>query len=271
MQSSLPNSGEYFKKGGRARGGGEGGRAERCRMFETRSLRRQRIVVAALTLFVWALSNAAVRADTLPLTLTVWSVKGAPKVTCTGKAWVELGPGVLDRNAIITLLSQTNQPAQDEKLLACDDGSGHDAPITGAISQVRLAHPGQTVLRGPMRVIVLQPHVKKGMAAAVILAVRKDAGDVALMAKNGKGVLRLDHKTGIDIYPASYVVIKVIETNVYQIDEGPAPELKPCSVFYFQNNPTALPKVVRSSLDCVSLIERANSDALFAGKVPNKI
>ena len=54
-----------------------------------------------------------------------------------------------------------------------------------------------------MRVIVLQPHVKKGMAAAVILAVRKDAGDLALMAKNGRGVLRLDHKTGIDIYPAS--------------------------------------------------------------------
>ena len=71
-----------------------------------------------------------------------------------------------------------------------------------------------------MRVIVLQPHVKKGMAPAVILAVRKDAGDLALMAKNGQGVLRLDHKTGIDIYLASYAVVKVIETSVYQIDEG---------------------------------------------------
>ncbi len=165
-------------------------------MFETRFWRRRQIVATALTLSVWAFSSAAVRADPLPLTLKLWTVKGEPKITCTGKAWVELGPGMLERTAIITLLSTPNHPAQDEKLLACDDGSGHDAPITGAISQVRLAHPGQSVLQGPMRVIVLQPHVKKGMASAVILAVRKDAGDLALMAKNGQGVLRLDHKTG---------------------------------------------------------------------------
>ncbi len=240
-------------------------------MFETRFFHRERIVVTALTLLAWVFSSASVRADTLPLTLTLWTVKGTPAVTCTGKAWVELGPGVLDRSAIITLLSGPNQPSQDEKLLACDDGSGHDAPISGAISQVRVAHPGQTVLQGPMRVIVLQPHVKKGMASAVILAVRKLAGDVALMAKNGQGVLRLDHKTGIDIYPASYAVVKVIETSVFQIDEGPPQMLKPCSVFYFKNDPTARPKVVRSSLDCVSLIERADSSKLFSGKVPDKI
>jgi len=240
-------------------------------MFETRFSRRRQIVATALTLSVWAFSGAAVRADPLPLTLKLWSVKGEPKITCTGKAWVELGPGMLERTAIITLLSTPNHPAQDEKLLACDDGSGHDAAITGAISQVRLAHPGQSILQGPMRVIVLQPHVKKGMSSAVILAVRKDAGDLALMAKNGQGVLRLDHKTGIDIYPASYAVVKVIETNVYQIDEGPPPLLQPCSVFYFRNDPTTQPKVVRSSLDCVSLIQQADSSALFAGKVPDKI
>lgn len=240
-------------------------------MFETCFLQRQRVVATALTLLAWGSSGASVRAETLPLTLTLWTVKAAPTVTCTGKAWVELGPGVLDRSAIIALLSGANQPAQDEKLLACDDGSGHDAPISGAISQVRVAHPGQTVLQGPMRVIVLKPHVKKGMASAVILAVRKLAGDVALMAKNGQGVLRLDHKTGIDIYPASYVVLKVMETNVFQIDEGPPQMLKPCSVFYFKNDPTARPKIVRSSLDCVSLIERADSSKLFSGKVPDKI
>ena len=240
-------------------------------MFETRFLHRQRIVATALTLLAWTSSSASVRAGTLPLTLTLWTIKGKPAVTCTGKAWVELGPGVLDRTAIITLLSGPNQPSQDEKLLACDDGSGHDAPISGAISQVRVAHLGQTVSQGPMRVIVLQPHVKKGRTAAVILAVRKLAGDVALMAKNGQGVLRLDHKTGIDIYPASYAVVKVIETNVFQIDEGPPQMLKPCSVFYFKNDPTAPAKVVRSSLDCVSLIERADSDELFSGKVPDKI
>jgi hypothetical protein len=271
MRNSLPKVADFKKTAARPEVEAGAGAPNAGGMFEPHFSRRRRIVATALTLVVWALFSAGVRADTLSLTLKLWTVKGEPKITCTGKAWVELGPGMLDRTAIITLLATPNHPAQDEKLLACDDGSGHDAPITGAVSQVRFAHPGQSVLQGPMRVIVLQPHVKKGMASAVILAVRKDAGDLALMAKNGQGVLRLDHKTGIDIYPASYAVVKVIETTVYQIDEGPPPLLQPCSVFYFRNDPTSRPKVVRSNLDCVSLIERANSSALFAGKVPGKI
>jgi hypothetical protein len=241
-------------------------------MSKTRiSQRGLRTVAVLVSLAACALPRTVVLADSLPLTLTLWTVKGAPSVTCTGKAWVELGPGTLERNAIVALLSRPGEPDQDQKLLACDDGYGHDAPITGAISQVQLVRPGLTVLQGPMRVIVLRPHARKGMTAAVILAVSKLAGDVALMAKNGQGVLRLDHKTGIDIYPASYAVIKVIETSVYQVDQGPPAMLKPCKIFYFRNDPTAQPKVVRSSWDCVSVIERSNSAALFAGKVPGKI
>lgn len=210
-------------------------------------------------------------ADTLPLTLKLWTIKGAPTITCTGKSWVDVEPGLLNREAVIALLSTANPSAQDERLLACDDGSGRDAPITGAMSQVQVARAGQTVLRGPVRIIMLKPHAKHAKNAGVVLAVSKLAGDVALTGKNGQGTLRLDHKVGIDIYPASYTIVKVIETSDYQIDNGPAPLLQPCSVFYYHDDPMLRPKVIKSKFDCVTLIENSTSAELFSGKLPGKI
>jgi len=223
------------------------------------------------TLLLSLLCSAVASAATLPLTLKLWTIKGLPEITCTGKTWVELGPGPLNRNAVIALLDTPNQGAENQKLLACDDGSGHDAPITGAMSQVQLVRAGQTVLQGPMRVIILKPHVKPGHSSAVVLAVSKLAGDLALEAKDGKGLLRLDHTRGISIYPASYKIAKVTEITVYQVDTGPPPILQPCTLFYYRDDPTSRPKVVKSKMDCVSLIERADAAALFAGKVPQKI
>jgi hypothetical protein len=217
-----------------------------------------------------SLTSAAV-ADSLPLTLKLWSLQDAQSITCNGKSWVEVTPGKLQRTAVIVSPSKPNLISHDERVLACDDGSGKDAPITGAIAQTRVVHVGQTVLQGTLRVIALRTQSKPGTISTIVFAVNTIAGDMALMSQSGKGMIRLDHASGIRVYPPSYEVDRVMESTIYEVQEAPPKLLAPCAISYFADDPEVPPKVVRSRLDCGSLVQQTDSNAIFSGDIPGKL
>ena len=84
-------------------------------------------------------------------------------------------------------------------------------------------------------------------------------------------MIRLDHENGIYVYPPSYELDRIMENTIYEVEEGPPKLLAPCPISYFADDSSAPPKVIRSSLDCVSLLQQADSTAIFSGNVPGKI
>jgi len=221
-------------------------------------------VTLLMTIFT---ANTGVAANSLPLTLKLWSLNDVKTVTCSGKAWVEIAPGKLQRDAIIALLDEGDSKTPGERLLACDDGAGNGAPITGSTAQVKLVHAGDTILQGTLRIIALDTPAKPGSISAIVFAVNTLAGDMALMSKSGKGMIRLDHATGIYVYPPSYKLKQVAENVIYEVEEAQPKPQAPCTISYLSDDPNASPKVIRSPLDCVTLLEQGNSDAIFAGDV----
>ena len=96
-------------------------------------------------------------------------------------------------------------------------------------------------------------------------------GDLALMSKSGKGLIRLDHKLGIEVYPPSYQLDRVFENTIYQVQAAAATPHGPCSISYFADDVNAAPKVIKSSLDCASLIQQVDSNEIFSENIPDKL
>lgn len=208
----------------------------------------------------------------LPLALPVWSPlsHGATTVTCTGKSWVELSPGTLQREAIIVTVDPGGPPLSipaRENLLACDDGTGKDAPTTGDVSKVARVHAGQTIDEGTLRIITLSAPSNPNQLNSVIFAVNTIAGDDALVSRSGKGIIRVDYAHGIMVYPPSYALKAVIDRTIYEVHREPAKPVAPCPVSYEPDDAGAEPKVVTSPLDCATIVQKISSDDIFAGRL----
>jgi hypothetical protein len=228
------------------------------------------LLIRIVILAAWCGVSIAAVADSLPLTLKLWSVKEPQAITCTGKSWVAVAPEKLQREAVIVVLSGPNPLSNEQRLLACDDGSGNSAPVTGAVSHATVVHPGQTVLRGVLRVIALRAPSEPGKMSSIVFAVNTIAGDLALISRTGKGLIRVDHELGITVYPPSYELERVLESTIYAMQE-PSKPAQPCTITYFADNPDAAPaKVIHSKLDCSTLMQRVDSNAIFSGDIPQQ-
>jgi hypothetical protein len=182
--------------------------------------------------------------------------------------WVELAPGPLKRAAIIVSLRKPLPQRPEEKLLACDNGSGLDAPVTGSLNSVRAVSAGQIVEQGVLRVIALNSPSKPGTISTVVFAINTVAGDVALMSKSGKGMIRLDHAQGIFVYPPSYQLVRVMESTIYEVQRADSGMHLPCTLSYYGDDTNSAPRVIRSSLDCQTIIQQVDSNAIFSSDIP---
>ncbi|MGZ3550187.1 MAG: hypothetical protein ACXWNZ_18080 [Vulcanimicrobiaceae bacterium] len=228
------------------------------------------MVITMLVLAALCCVRIAAVADSLPLTLKLWSTKDAQTITCSGKSWVEVPPGTLQREAVIAVLPGPNPLSNEQKVLACNDGLGNSAPIIGAVSQTTVAHPGQTVLQGVLRVIVLRAPSDAGTTSSIMFAVNTAAGDSAVMSRSGKGLIRVDHQLGIAVYPPSYQLGRVLESTIYTVQGAQKPS-QPCTLTYVADNLDAAPKkVIHSQLDCATLMQQVDSNAIFAGEIPQQ-
>jgi hypothetical protein len=209
-------------------------------------------------------------AESLPLTLKIWSVNEAHAITCTGKSWIEVPAGAVRRQTVLAAIPGAKPLSVDQKLLACDNGTGADATITGDVSQVRMLHAGQTVVQGNLRILVLRYPAPQNTLSSIIFAVDSALGDDAFLSKSGKGLIRLDHENGIAVYPPSYQLQRVVESSLYVVPDPPKPPT-PCTITYLADDPGATPKkVIRSHLDCATLIHQTPTDNIFAGDIPQQ-
>jgi hypothetical protein len=175
----------------------------------------------------------------------------------------------MQRETLLAVLPGPDPLSNEQKLLACDDGTGKDAPVTGAVSEVRRFHPGQSVIEGTLRVIVLAYPAPPNTLSSIIFAVNSALGEDALLSKSGKGLIRVDRDNGIAVYPPSYELRRVFEDRIYTVVDPRKTAAAPCTITYLAENPSAPPqKVLHSHLDCTTLIQQTSSDAIFGGNVP---
>lgn len=204
----------------------------------------------------------------LPLALPVWGeMNGTTTVTCTGKAWVELAPGTMQREAVVVAVAHPPlKPPVDESLLACDDGSGKDAPISGQVPTVHRVHSGQIVDRGTLRVIALRSPSDPGTKSAVVIDVNTLAGDDALESKSGKGLILLNWE-GITVFPSTYVLENVVDETIYAVRRAPGKPEGKCRVAYVPSEGGGDSKIIESPLDCETILHDVGSDDIFAGRL----
>lgn len=196
-------------------------------------------------------------------------MNGTATITCTGKSWVELSPGTMQREAIIVAIAQPGpmKPPVDESLLACDDGSGKDAPIAGEVATVHHIRAGQIVDRGILRVIALSAPSEPGTRSSVVIDVNTMDGDDALESKGGKGLILFSPPQTITVFPSAYALEKVIDETVYRVRRAPPTPAAPCRVTYAPTDAGGESKVIESPLDCATIIRSVSSDDIFAGRL----
>jgi hypothetical protein len=227
------------------------------------------MLLGAGYLMVLCLPPVAAEAASLPLSLKLWSLRDTKTITCTGKSWVAVPAGTLQRNAVIVVVADAN-PSHSDSLLACDDGAGGDAPITGDTAAMRPIGAGQTVAQGTLDIIFLSVPTKQGTQSLIAFPVNTLDGEIALMSKTGKGVIRVIRAKGIEVYPPSYKISSVDESTTYRLQEPPVAPT-PCVVRYFADDPNAPQKIIRSSLDCATIVRQVGGDAIFAGQIPEQL
>ena len=209
---------------------------------------------------------AAANGASLPLSLKLWSLSQTKTIVCTGKSWVSLAAGTLQRNAYVVVMADAN-PSHNDSLLACDDGAGSDAPITGDTGAAQAIKAGQTVLQGTFDVIFLRVRAAQGAQALIALEVNSLNGQVMLASKRGQGMIHIAGAKGIEVYPPSYAIDSVDESVTYRLAAAPSAPV-PCVVTYFADDPNGPKKQIRTNVDCATLVHQVGTDAIFSGKIP---
>ena len=219
--------------------------------------------------------------ESLPLTLALTGTSAdSVTITCTGKEWVDLPAGKLQRNAIIALpdaktimstaMARRGLQPMNDRLIACDDGAGRDATVTGDLSKLRTVVPGQVVVQGSLAIVVLRAPSKPGQISNVVFAANSILGEDVFNSRSGKGLIRVDHKDGIIVYPPAFVLETVVNSRLFQLQEtSPTSTPRPCVITYEAVDQTTPARTITSRLDCATLIQQVDGDAILSGKLPD--